>query len=203
MQNVCQTTNWLVRHAGPAALHAEGWGLWIVTKCRHTICAAAKLGRLRQHDLGHTAVSHAVMSGENLPLVGLLKNPPSDRGECRTMRQRPLGGWFGCWGRGTGLEGAVPASGGPKMAHRTARRAAASRLRLIAGQVGLDFHVVETAPDSAPEPVPGLGLAVEALGTPKVTLVQPLIVLAPPCTPTPSPEQRRVVMRDDHLLVDA
>ena len=31
--------------------------------------------------------------------MGLLKNPPSDRGECRTMRQRPLGGWFGCWGR--------------------------------------------------------------------------------------------------------
>ena len=71
-------------------------------------------------------------------------------------------------------------------------------------QVGLDFHVVETAPDSAPEPVPGLGLAVEALGAPEVALIQPLIVLAPPCTPTPGPEQRRVVMRDDDdLLVGA
>ena len=33
----------------------------------------------------------------SLPIMGLLKNPSSDRGECRTMRQRPLGGWFGCW----------------------------------------------------------------------------------------------------------
>ena len=32
----------------------------------------AKLGRLRLHDLRHTAASHAVMSGENLPLVGKL-----------------------------------------------------------------------------------------------------------------------------------
>lgn len=29
-------------------------------------------------------------------------------------------------------------------------------------QVGLDFHVGEAAPDGAREPVPGLGLAVEA-----------------------------------------
>ena len=37
-----------------------------------TVCADAKLGRLRLHDLRHTAASHAVMSGENLPLVGKL-----------------------------------------------------------------------------------------------------------------------------------
>ena len=36
------------------------------------VCADAKLGRLRLHDLRHTAASQAVMSGENLPLVGKL-----------------------------------------------------------------------------------------------------------------------------------
>ena len=34
--------------------------------------ADAKLGRLRLHDLRHTAASHAVMLGETLPLVGKL-----------------------------------------------------------------------------------------------------------------------------------
>ena len=52
--------------------HADGRGLWILTNCWRTICADAKLGRLRLHDLRHTAASHAVMSGENLPLVGKL-----------------------------------------------------------------------------------------------------------------------------------
>ncbi len=33
---------------------------------------AAPLGSLRLHDLRHTAASQAVMSGENLPLVGRL-----------------------------------------------------------------------------------------------------------------------------------
>ena len=35
-----------------------------------TVCTDAGLGKLRLHDLRHTAASHAVMSGENLPLVG-------------------------------------------------------------------------------------------------------------------------------------
>ena len=52
--------------------HAEGRGLWILTKCWRTVCADAKLGRLRLHDLRHTAASQAVMAGENLPLVGKL-----------------------------------------------------------------------------------------------------------------------------------
>ena len=52
--------------------HAEGRGLWILTNCWRTVCADAKLGRVRLHDLRHTATSHAVMSGENLPLVGKL-----------------------------------------------------------------------------------------------------------------------------------
>ena len=36
------------------------------------VCTDAKLGRLRLHDLRHTAASQAVMTGEYLPLVGKL-----------------------------------------------------------------------------------------------------------------------------------
>ena len=36
----------------------------------HVMCAEAGIGRARLHDLRHTVASHAVMSGENLPLVG-------------------------------------------------------------------------------------------------------------------------------------
>ena len=52
--------------------HAEGRGIWILTTCWRTVCADAGLGRLRLHDLRHTAASQAVMAGENLPLVGRL-----------------------------------------------------------------------------------------------------------------------------------
>ena len=52
--------------------HAEGRGLWILTNCWLAVCADARLGRLRLHALRHTAASQAVMSGENLPLVGKL-----------------------------------------------------------------------------------------------------------------------------------
>ena len=43
-----------------------------IVACWHTVREEAKLGRLRLHDLRHTAASHAVMSGENLPLVARL-----------------------------------------------------------------------------------------------------------------------------------
>ena len=59
-------------HAHLFPRHAEGRGLWILTNCWRAVCEDAKLGRLRLHDLRHTAASHAVMSGENLPLVGRL-----------------------------------------------------------------------------------------------------------------------------------
>ena len=52
--------------------HAEGRGLWILTNCWLAVCTDARLGRLRLHDLRHTAASQAVMSGENLALVGKL-----------------------------------------------------------------------------------------------------------------------------------
>ncbi len=43
-----------------------------IVACWRTVRAHANLGRHRLHDLRHTAASHAVMSGENLPLVGKL-----------------------------------------------------------------------------------------------------------------------------------
>ena len=52
--------------------HAEGRGIWVFTNCWRTVCADAKLGRLRLHDLRNTAASQAVMAGENLPLMGKL-----------------------------------------------------------------------------------------------------------------------------------
>ncbi len=52
--------------------HVEGRGEWSLTNCWRTVCADAGLGRLRLHDLRHTAASQAVMAGENLPLVGKL-----------------------------------------------------------------------------------------------------------------------------------
>ena len=52
--------------------HAEGRGISVLTTCWRTVCADAKLGRLRLHDLRHTVASQAVMAGENLPLVSKL-----------------------------------------------------------------------------------------------------------------------------------
>ena len=43
-----------------------------IVACWRTACTDAGIGRLRLHDLRHTAASQAVMAGENLPLVGKL-----------------------------------------------------------------------------------------------------------------------------------
>ena len=52
--------------------YAEGRSSYSLTSCWRAACEDVKLGRLRLHDLRHTAASQAVMSGENLPLVGRL-----------------------------------------------------------------------------------------------------------------------------------
>ena len=52
--------------------YAHGKGYYPLRNCWRAVCADAKLGSLRLHDLRHTAASQAVMSGENLPLVGKL-----------------------------------------------------------------------------------------------------------------------------------
>ena len=49
---------------------AHGKGYYPLRDCWRAVCADARLGNLRLHDLRHTAASQAVMSGENLPLVG-------------------------------------------------------------------------------------------------------------------------------------
>ena len=61
---------------GPRAFlfprYAEARGQSSLIACWRTVCADAKLGSLRLHDLRHTAASQAVMSGEGLSLVGRL-----------------------------------------------------------------------------------------------------------------------------------
>ena len=52
--------------------YADGQGQDSLRRCWRTVCEDAGLGKLRLHDLRHTMASHAVMSGENLPLVGKL-----------------------------------------------------------------------------------------------------------------------------------
>ena len=52
--------------------YAEARGQSSLTACWRAVCADAKLGSLRLHDLCHTAASQAVMAGEGLPLVGRL-----------------------------------------------------------------------------------------------------------------------------------
>ena len=49
---------------------AHGKSYYRLRDCWRAVCDDAKLGRLRLHDLRHTAASQAVMAGENLPLVG-------------------------------------------------------------------------------------------------------------------------------------
>ena len=51
---------------------AEGRHSHSLIVCWRAVYADAKLGKLRLHDLRHTAASHAVMSGESLSLVGKL-----------------------------------------------------------------------------------------------------------------------------------
>ena len=49
---------------------AHGKGYYPLRNCWRAVCEGAKLGKLRLHDLRHTAASQAIMAGENLPLVG-------------------------------------------------------------------------------------------------------------------------------------
>ena len=50
--------------------HAEGRGAYSLETCWRAVCADAKLGRLRLHDLRHTAASQAVMCGREPALGG-------------------------------------------------------------------------------------------------------------------------------------
>ena len=52
--------------------HAEGRCAYSLINCWRAVCADAGVGGLRLHDLRHTAASQAIMSGENLPIVGKL-----------------------------------------------------------------------------------------------------------------------------------
>lgn len=70
--------------------HAEGRSIWVLANCWRTACADASLGRLRLHDLRHTAASQAVMAGENLSLVGKLlghRRPAPDHSKLHPPRR--------------------------------------------------------------------------------------------------------------------
>ena len=54
----------------PSYVHGKGYES--MRNCWRAVCDHAGFGRLRLHDLRHTAASQAVMAGENLPLVGKL-----------------------------------------------------------------------------------------------------------------------------------
>ena len=50
--------------------YTHGKGYYPFRDCWRAVCVTAKLGSLRLHDLRHMVASQAVMSRENLPLVG-------------------------------------------------------------------------------------------------------------------------------------
>jgi hypothetical protein len=56
------------------------------------------------------------------------------------------------------------------------------------GQIGLNAHVREAAPDSAGKSMPGLCLAMEAFRAPTMPLIEPSILLAPSITAASRPK---------------
>ena len=70
--------------------YAEGRGEYSLVTCWRAVCEDADLGRLRLHDLRHTAASQAVMAGENLPLVGKLLGSASCSVIVGTARRRAM-----------------------------------------------------------------------------------------------------------------
>src|SRR5215471_4711298 len=64
------------------------------------------------------------------------------------------------------------------------------------GQIGLNAHVREAAPDSAGESMPGLCLAMEAFRPPTMPLIEPSILLSPSLTTASRPEQSGIVVAD-------
>lgn len=64
-------------------------------------------------------------------------------------------------------------------------------------QESLDAHVVEAPPNGARKTVPGLGLAVDALDAPAVTLIEAFLPPSPLEPLASSPQQRRVVDIED------
>ena len=62
--------------------YAEGRGQYSLTTYSRAVCADAGLGRLRLHDLRHTAASQAVMSGEGI--VRLI------RLDLKNLQSRPI-----------------------------------------------------------------------------------------------------------------
>ena len=76
--------SWLLRLPGARdpdafvfARYAEGQCAYSLATCWRAVCAGAKLGGTRLHDLRHSAASHAVMSGEQLAIDGQVARAPA------------------------------------------------------------------------------------------------------------------------------
>ena len=133
--------------------------------------AATYRGHLGCHilpALGGMAIS-AVGRGEVAALHHRLRDTPPTAnavvrcGATTKMRQRCVSVMDAGWGLldGSGCpDGAQDGQDGKKSGGKPLEIDRRGR------EVGLDLHVVEAAPDRASEPVPGLRLAVEALGAP-------------------------------------
>ena len=72
---------------------AHGKGYYTLRNCWRAVCDDARIGKLRLHDLRHTAASQAVMAGENLPLVGKLLGHKRHRTPPRTTLTLPIRTW--------------------------------------------------------------------------------------------------------------
>ena len=71
------------------------------------------------------------------------------------------------------------------------------------GQVGLDLHICEAAPDGTRQTVPGFGFAMEAFGSPAVALIETPVFRAPALAAAPRAKQSRVIVPDNNSLVGA
>src|SRR5262245_27250558 len=64
------------------------------------------------------------------------------------------------------------------------------------GQIGLNAHVREAAPDSAGKSMPGFCLAMEAFRVPTMPLIESSILLVPSLTAASRPKQSGIIVAD-------
>jgi hypothetical protein len=70
-------------------------------------------------------------------------------------------------------------------------------------QQRLDVHILEAPTHGSSETLPGLGLPVEAFGSPAMATVEVLLLLCPTNAASTSSQQRWVIVADHHGLIAA
>jgi hypothetical protein len=83
-------------------------------------------------------------------------------------------------------------------AHKRSKESGCQPLQIdgCGGQIGLNAHVRQAAPDSAGKSIPGFCFAMEAFRPPAVPLLDPSILLTPSITAASCPEQSGIVVAD-------